>query len=156
MQCLVSRIALIPVVLWLSACEPEQPSIEEIAEFSANQVLVNQTADEAFLKTVGECHLYENYNYRQIDDGRTDALADTNNGHFRIVLVGGSFDAFAEQYDEKTMSCVGELPPFDTIWVLSSGDKCGLVEDESDGARAYGIEYSNLVMEKLISERECR
>jgi hypothetical protein len=120
-----------------------------------NEVLVGEPVDDRFLEAVNRCPRYASYTYREIDDARADALADTDRRHFRIVLVSDSFDSFAEQYDEKTMACVGELPPFSTIWVLSPDDECGLVEDGSNHAREYGLDYSSLVMEKLIAEREC-
>ncbi|MGB5412204.1 MAG: hypothetical protein WBN09_11785 [Woeseiaceae bacterium] len=151
----MNRIALLLITFMLSACGSDQQSIDEIATHRASQVLVNQKVDEEFLNAVGKCHLYDKYNYHQIGDANADAFADTGRRHFQMVLVADSFDSFVVQYDDRTMTCVGELPPFSTIWILSPDEECGLVEDHSDRAREYGLSYSSVVMEKLIAEREC-
>jgi hypothetical protein len=151
----VRSISLFLAALFISACSVDGPSVLDEVEALGNEVLVGEPVNVQFLQAVERCPIYDGNTYRQIDGARTDAIADTETKYFRIVLVTGSFDSFAEQYDDRTMDCIGELPPFDTIWVLSRDEECGLTEDHSDRAREYGLSYSSVVMERLIAERDC-
>jgi len=151
----VRRFSLILVALFISVCSVDEASVPDEVERFMNEILVGEPVNEQFLGEVESCPIYDGKTYRQVDDARADALADIGSRHFRIVLITGSFDLFAEQYDDRTMACIGELPPVDTIWVLSLDEACGLIEDSSDRARDYGLAYSSVVMEKLIAEHEC-
>jgi len=158
----VQRTSLITAVSLVSSCSAEGPPTSNEVLLRMNEVLVSQPVTEEFLDATARCHLYEKYSFRQVSDPTADALADIEDRHSRIVLVFGTFEAFMDQYDEQKIACVGELPPFDTIWELSPTDEdcgpipgCCLVEDMSDRARNYGISYSSVVMDKLVEERGC-
>ncbi len=72
-----------------------------------------------------------------------------------MVLVRDSAAIFRKRYEERVLDCIGELPPFDTIWKLGDAAACRLDEDLSDAAIEYGFEYTTIVMSKLREERDC-
>ena len=158
----MQRISLIIAIVAISSCSTGGPSTSDEALRRVNEVLVSQQVNGEFLEAVGQCPLYENYNYRQIGDAAADALADIENRHFRIVLTSGTNEALIDQYDENIIACVGGLPPNESIWELSATEEdcgpaegCCLVEDRSDRGERYGISYSSVVMNRLIEEGGC-
>jgi hypothetical protein len=120
-----------------------------------NETLVNQEVNATFLDAVSRCPSYEKFNYRQIGDGMHDAFADVGVRHFRIVIIGDSFGALKEEYGEELFTCIGELPPFDTIWILSGSERCGLVADTSAKAKSYAGSYTAVMIDRLAEERGC-
>ena len=121
-----------------------------------NEILVSQPVDEQFLESIESCRLPEDIGFRQIGDARADALADIGDRLFRIVLTSDSGKLFFEQYREQAIDCIGELPPFNTIFILArSARTCDLVEDLSDRARSYGMNYSSVMIEMIMQERSC-
>lgn len=119
---------------------------------SAAELLVNFEVNSAVAAAASKCPDYQSVSFRQIRNGREDALNDLAKGTVQLVLVNPD----EEVSRNIAAECSNELPPIQAIWAWNGAEDCGLVMDTSFHAEQYAADYTATVMETLYESGYCK